>query len=80
MSRATRTAGFSEEVKRRIMLGTYVLSEGYYDAYYGKAMQVREMIRADFVRLFESVDLLIAPTLPTAAYNLAQLSFYPAGK
>jgi aspartyl-tRNA(Asn)/glutamyl-tRNA(Gln) amidotransferase subunit A len=66
----TRSAGFGAEVKRRILLGTYVLSAGYYDAYYGKAQQVRTLIRQDFERAFESVDLLATPTSPTPAFEL----------
>lgn len=66
----TRTEGFGNEVKRRIMLGTYVLSAGYYDAYYGKAQQVRRLIRTDFDRAFEEVDVLITPTAPTTAFKL----------
>jgi aspartyl-tRNA(Asn)/glutamyl-tRNA(Gln) amidotransferase subunit A len=67
---ATRTAGFGEEVKRRIMLGTYALSAGYYDAYYGKAQKVRTLIIRDFAAAYERVDLLIAPTSPTTAFDL----------
>jgi len=67
----TRTEGFGDEVKRRIMLGTYVLSAGYYDAYYGKAQQVRRLIRTDFDRAFEEVDVLITPTAPTTAFKLS---------
>jgi aspartyl-tRNA(Asn)/glutamyl-tRNA(Gln) amidotransferase subunit A len=66
----TRSAGFGAEVKRRILLGTYVLSAGYYDAYYRKAQQVRTLIRQDFERAFESVDLLATPTSPTPAFEL----------
>ena len=66
----TRGAGFGEEVKRRIMLGTYTLSAGYYDAYYGKAQAVRTLIRADFDDLFDQVDVLIAPVAPTTAFKI----------
>ncbi len=66
----TRAEGFGPEVKRRIMLGTYVLSAGYYDAYYGKAQQVRTLIRQDFERVFEEVDLLLTPATPTPAFKL----------
>ncbi|HCR49786.1 MAG TPA: Asp-tRNA(Asn)/Glu-tRNA(Gln) amidotransferase GatCAB subunit A [Bacteroidetes bacterium] len=66
----TRTEGFGDEVKRRIMLGTYVLSAGYYDAYYGKAQQVRRLIRSDFERAFDEVDVLVTPTAPTTAFPL----------
>ena len=69
MSR-TRAAGFGPEVKRRIMLGTYALSSGYYDAYYGKAQQVRTLIIRDFDTAFEQVDVLISPTTPTTAFPI----------
>jgi aspartyl-tRNA(Asn)/glutamyl-tRNA(Gln) amidotransferase subunit A len=68
MYEATRGEGFGAEVKRRIMIGTYVLSAGYYDAYYGKAQRVRALIARDFERAFAEVDLLLAPTAPTAAF------------
>ncbi len=67
---ATRGSGFGPEVKRRIMLGTYALSAGYYDAYYLKALKVRTLIKGDFDRAFESVDALVAPTSPTVAFGL----------
>ncbi len=67
---ATRAAGFGAEVKRRIMLGTYALSAGYYDAYYLKAQKVRTLIKSDFDRAFERVDALVAPTSPTVAFPL----------
>lgn len=70
MMAATRTEGFGEEVRRRIMLGTYVLSSGYYDAYYNKAMQVRTLIRQDYQKAFETCDLLLTPTSPVVAYSL----------
>lgn len=66
----TRAQGFGSEVKRRIMLGTYALSSGYYDAYYRKAQQVRTLIKRDFEEVFERVDLLITPTTPTAAFPI----------
>lgn len=66
----TRSDGFGDEVKRRIMLGTYVLSAGYYDAYYGKAQKVRRLIKSDFDRAFETVDAIITPTTPTTAFEL----------
>ncbi len=69
----TRGAGFGEEVKRRIMLGTYTLSAGYYDAYYGKAQAVRTLIRRDFDALFEEVDLLLAPVAPTTAFAFGEV-------
>lgn len=68
MTTLSRTEGFGDEVKRRIMLGTYVLSSGYYDAYYKKAMQVRTLIRRDFDAAFEQCDVILAPTSPVVAY------------
>ncbi|HUF90739.1 MAG TPA: amidase, partial [Candidatus Limnocylindria bacterium] len=65
----TRAAGFGAEVKRRIMLGTYALSSGYYDAYYGKAQRVRTLVRRDFEAVFGRVDLVVAPTTPTVAFK-----------
>jgi len=69
MYRNTRSAGFGPEVKRRIMLGTYALSSGYYDAYYLKAQKVRTVIRQDFDRAFQKVDLLLCPTAPAPAFR-----------
>jgi aspartyl-tRNA(Asn)/glutamyl-tRNA(Gln) amidotransferase subunit A len=66
----TRGEGFGPEVRRRIMLGTYALSAGYYDAYYKRAQQVRTLIREDYQRAFEHVDLIAAPTTPTVAFNI----------
>jgi aspartyl-tRNA(Asn)/glutamyl-tRNA(Gln) amidotransferase subunit A len=66
----TREAGFGPEVKRRIMLGTYALSSGYYDAYYGSAQKVRTLISRDFAAAFEKVDVLISPTAPTTAFKI----------
>jgi aspartyl-tRNA(Asn)/glutamyl-tRNA(Gln) amidotransferase subunit A len=68
----TRAAGFGPEVKRRIILGTYALSSGYYDAYYGKAQQVRTLIARDFDAAFEQVDVLISPTTPTTAFPIGE--------
>jgi len=68
----TRALGFGPEVKRRIMLGTYVLSAGYYDAYYLKAQQVRTLIRRDYERAFERVDVVAMPTSPTPAFKLGE--------
>jgi aspartyl-tRNA(Asn)/glutamyl-tRNA(Gln) amidotransferase subunit A len=68
----TRAAGFGPEVKRRIMLGTYALSSGYYDAYYGKAQQVRTLICRDFDAAFEQVDVLVSPTTPTTAFPIGE--------
>ena len=72
MYRATRQEGFGPEVKRRIMLGTYALSSGYYDAYYAKAQAVRTLIRQDFERAFEDVDVLVTPVTPTTAFQLGE--------
>jgi aspartyl-tRNA(Asn)/glutamyl-tRNA(Gln) amidotransferase subunit A len=72
MYRQTRDAGFGPEVKRRILLGTYALSAGYYDAYYLKALQVRTLIRRDFLQAFESCDVIAAPTAPTTAFRLGE--------
>lgn len=68
----SRTEGFGSEVKRRIMLGTYVLSSGYYDAYYRKAQKVRTLIKQDFEAAFNQVDLLLTPTAPTTAFKLGE--------
>ncbi len=68
----TRESGFGAEVKRRIMLGTYALSSGYYDAYYGSAQKVRTLIQRDFAAAFEQVDVLISPTAPTTAFKLGE--------
>jgi aspartyl-tRNA(Asn)/glutamyl-tRNA(Gln) amidotransferase subunit A len=70
--RATRDAGFGDEVKRRIILGTYALSSGYYDAYYGQAQKVRTLISRDFERAFEKADVLVSPTAPTTAFKLGE--------
>jgi len=72
MYRRTRAQGFGAEVKRRIMLGTYALSAGYYEAYYKKALKVRRLIRQDFDRAFEQVDLIIGPVTPTPAYEIGE--------
>jgi aspartyl-tRNA(Asn)/glutamyl-tRNA(Gln) amidotransferase subunit A len=72
MNRATREAGFGAEVKRRILLGTYALSSGYYDAWYGRAQKVRTQIIRDFDRAYERVDLLVSPTLPTTAFRIGE--------
>jgi aspartyl-tRNA(Asn)/glutamyl-tRNA(Gln) amidotransferase subunit A len=68
----TRGAGFGAEVKRRIILGAYVLSSGYYDAYYLRAQKVRTLIRRDFLEAFEKVDAIITPTSPTAAFKIGE--------
>jgi len=74
MYAATRAAGFGAEVKRRIMIGTYVLSAGYYDAYFTKAQRVRTLIKRDFAAAFESCDLILTPTAPSAAFALGEKS------
>jgi aspartyl-tRNA(Asn)/glutamyl-tRNA(Gln) amidotransferase subunit A len=73
----TRAEGFGPEVKRRIILGTYVLSSGYYDAYYLRAQKVRELIRQDFVRAFEKVEALVSPTSPSPAFKLGEKTTDP---
>jgi aspartyl-tRNA(Asn)/glutamyl-tRNA(Gln) amidotransferase subunit A len=75
--RRTRGAGFGAEVKRRIILGTYVLSSGYYDAYYLRAQKVRTLIRNDFLKAFEKVDAIVTPTSPTAAFKIGEKSDDP---
>jgi aspartyl-tRNA(Asn)/glutamyl-tRNA(Gln) amidotransferase subunit A len=72
MYRQSRSEGFGAEVKRRIMIGTYALSAGYYDAYYKKALCVRRLIRHDFDRAFEEVDLIVGPVTPTPAFKIGQ--------
>ena len=72
MYKRTRGAGFGSEVKRRIMLGTYALSAGYYDAYYGQAQKVRTLIKADFETAFQTVDVIAAPVAPTTAFRLGE--------
>ncbi len=77
MYKRSRGEGFGAEVKRRIMIGTYALSAGYYDAYYLKAQQVRRLIRDDFVRAFEQVDVIMGPASPTAAFRMGEKSDDP---
>ena len=72
MYKKTRSEGFGAEVKRRIMLGTYALSAGYYDAYYGKASQVRTLIRRDFEEAFRKCDVIVTPTAPTPAFKVGE--------
>ncbi|MFM9037547.1 MAG: Asp-tRNA(Asn)/Glu-tRNA(Gln) amidotransferase subunit GatA [Actinomycetota bacterium] len=72
MYMATRAAGFGDEVKRRIMLGTYALSAGYFDAYYGKALKVRRLISDDFARAYEKADVLLTPTSPIPAFKVGE--------
>lgn len=74
MYKKTRSEGFGPEVKRRIMLGTYALSSGYYDAYYLKALQVRTLVKQDFDKALAAVDVLITPTAPTTAFKIGELS------
>ena len=77
MYTTTRAAGFGKEVKRRIMLGTYALSAGYYDAYYLKAQKVRTLIKQDFDHAFEDVDVLVSPTSPTTAFKIGDKTTDP---
>jgi aspartyl-tRNA(Asn)/glutamyl-tRNA(Gln) amidotransferase subunit A len=77
MYKKTREEGFGAEVKRRIMLGTYVLSSGYYDAYYSKAQKVRTLIRNDYLRAFEKCDAIITPTSPSTAFQIGEKSDDP---
>jgi aspartyl-tRNA(Asn)/glutamyl-tRNA(Gln) amidotransferase subunit A len=77
MNAATRAAGFGDEVKRRIMLGTYALSAGYYDAYYGQAQRVRTLIIRDFARAYERFDVLLSPTSPTVAFEIGSKTSDP---
>ena len=72
MYEATRGEGFGAEVKRRVLIGTYVLSAGYYDAYYNKARQVRSLIARDFSETFQEVDVVLTPTAPSAAFGLGE--------
>jgi aspartyl-tRNA(Asn)/glutamyl-tRNA(Gln) amidotransferase subunit A len=72
MYRRSRSEGFGPEVKRRIMLGTYALSAGYYDAYYKKALRVRRLIRQDYDRAFAEVDLIAGPVTPTPAFKIGE--------
>jgi aspartyl-tRNA(Asn)/glutamyl-tRNA(Gln) amidotransferase subunit A len=77
MYRKTREAGFGPEVKRRIMLGTYALSAGYYDAYYLRAQKVRSLIARDFSDAFEKCDVIVTPTTPTPAFKLGEKTADP---
>ena len=72
MYEATRHDGFGAEVKRRVMLGTYALSAGYYDAYYGQAQKVRTLVLRDFQQAFERVDVIVAPTTPGVAFKMGE--------
>ncbi len=73
----SRSEGFGDEVKRRIMIGTYALSAGYYDAYYKKALQVRRLVRRDFEQAFQKVDCIMGPTSPTAAFRMGERTASP---
>ena len=77
MYEKTRSAGFGDEVKRRIMIGTYVLSSGYYDAYYLKAQKVRRLIKNDFNNIFQKVDAILTPSTPTSAFKIGDKSNDP---
>ena len=77
MYKATRSEGFGDEVKRRIMIGTYVLSSGYYDAYYLKAQKVRSLITEDYNKVFNSVDVILTPSTPNSAFGLNEKSDDP---
>ncbi len=77
MYKRSRAEGFGKEVKRRILVGTYALSEGYYDAYYMKAQKIRRLIKEDFIKAFEEVDLIMGPTSPTTAFGLNEKSNDP---
>lgn len=72
MYKVSRSEGFGKEVKRRIMLGTYALSSGYYDAYYNKALKIRTLIKKDYEKAFENVDLIVGPTSPTVAFKIGE--------
>src|SRR6185295_4759104 len=73
----TREEGFGPEVKRRIMLGTYVLSSGYYDAYYSKAQKVRALVKRDYIAAFEKCDAILTPTSPSVAFKIGEKSDDP---
>ena len=73
----TRAEGFGPEVIRRVLLGTYALSAGYYDAFYGQAQKVRTLVRKDFATAYEKVDVLISPTSPTTAFRVGERSADP---
>ncbi len=77
MYETTRSEGFGAEVKRRIMLGTYVLSSGYYDAYYSKAQKVRTLLKQDYVTAFSKCDAILTPTSPSVAFKIGERSDDP---
>jgi aspartyl-tRNA(Asn)/glutamyl-tRNA(Gln) amidotransferase subunit A len=70
----TKGAGFGKEVRRRILIGTYVLSAGYYDAYYGKAQIARDVLKKEFARVFKDVDIIVTPTMPFVAWKIGEKS------
>ena len=72
MYKNTRSKGFGPEVKRRIILGTFILSSGYYDAYYNKALKIRRLIKNDFSKAFESVDMILTPTSPFSPFKIGE--------
>ena len=72
MYKKTRTKNFGDEVKRRIILGTFILSSGYYDSYYNQALKVRRLIRNDFTNAFKEVDVLLTPTSPSPAFKIGE--------
>ena len=77
MYTATRSEGVGAEVKRRIMLGTYALSAGYYDAYYGKALKIRRLMANDFAKAYEQVDVLVTPSSPSVAFSIGAKTANP---
>ena len=77
MYEKTRSEGFGEEVKRRVMIGTYVLSSGYYDAYYLKAQKVRQLIKQDFDQAYNKVDAILTPSTPSSAFKIGEKSNDP---
>jgi aspartyl-tRNA(Asn)/glutamyl-tRNA(Gln) amidotransferase subunit A len=77
MMARTRAAGFGPEVTRRILLGTYALSAGYYEAFYGQAQRVRTLVRRDFASAYERVDVLVSPTSPTTAFRVGERTTDP---
>ncbi|MBM3590470.1 MAG: Asp-tRNA(Asn)/Glu-tRNA(Gln) amidotransferase subunit GatA, partial [Alphaproteobacteria bacterium] len=80
MYQKTRAEGFGAEVKKRIMIGTYVLSAGYYDAYYKKAQRVRRLICQDFVEAFKKVDAILTPSTPNSAFGFEEMKNFDAVK
>ena len=73
----SRARGFGDEVKRRIMIGTYSLSSGFYDAYYRRAQKVRELVKSSFAEIFTGIDVLVTPTTPTTAFSLGEMADDP---